>query len=836
MFRIVLRSLLRDRHRFALPALAVLIGVACVSGSLLYTGSLAQDAERLQKASRPDVSVEVRATGERVTTDEALRRRLSELPGVAAARGTLRGRAFLVAPDGTLVGEPSADAGVDHLPSERGADPRYPMTDGRGPRGPDEVAVDRWAADRAGYRIGDRVRVAVAGEVRTARLAGVFTVHDPATAAGGTVTAFDAATARNLFAPGPGRYESVTLTAAEGTSEAALAERVATVLPRGLDVATRAELDTEAAQSPDRKKLSTILLLFAGIVLFVSVFLVGNTFSMLSALRAREHALLRAVGASRGRVLAQVLAEAALVGSVAAVVGHVLGVGVAALLGALFSPAAGPANVIRPDILAPLPLVTALCLGVGCTALSAWLPARRAAATSPVAALRSGLPVAASVSRRRSWAGGVCTALGATALATAGADLGVLCLATSVLLAGLVLLTPLFARGATRVLRAPVRRLTGVRGTLALANARRDPRRTAATSAALTVCVALVGAVTVAVSSLGATAEREAVTAVPTDLRITAVDFAEIGAGTTAQVAQLPHVAAAGSVREAGFGLPDGSHLWAAVVDPHAVDEGRLVGLRIRSGDLSALPRGIAVTRALATERGWRVGDRVTGRGLPDPGRPDGPSLNREIVAVYDGPEALGPALLPEQAVTAGGVPAGEVSAVLVRAEPGRTGAAKAEIRRTLRNPMLLVEDRADAGRTARHGFGTLLSVLYALLSVTVVVAALGVANTMSMAVFERGREIGLLRAVGLQRAEVRSMLRVESVVVSVLGAGLGVLAGTAAGTAAAAGTGAVVSVPWMFLLAVYTGAGVIGVLAALGPGVRATKIPVTRAVGGEVG
>ncbi|MEU3699965.1 ABC transporter permease [Streptomyces griseoviridis] len=836
MFRIVLRSVFRDRHRFALPAFAVLIGVACVSGSLLYTGSLARDAERLQRASRPDVSVEVRATGERAAADEALRRRLAKLPGVAVARGTLRGWAFLVAPDGTLVGEPSADIGVDHLPGARGADPRYPMTVGRGPHGPDEVAVDRWAADLAGYRVGDRVRVVVGGEVRTARLTGVFTVDDPATAAGGTVTAFDAATARALFAPGPGRYESVTLTAAGGTSEAALAERVAAVVPRGLDVATRAELDAEAAQSPDRKKLGTILLLFAGIVLFVSVFLVGNTFSMLSALRAREHALLRAVGAGRGRVLAQVLLEAALVGAGAAVVGHVLGVGVAMLLGTLFGPAAGPANAVRPDVLAPLPLVTALCLGVGCTAVSAFLPARRAAATAPVAALRSGLPVAASASRRRSWAGGVCAVLGASALATAGEDLGVLCLATSALLAGLVLLTPLFAWGVTRVLRVPVRRLTGVRGTLALANARRDPQRTAATSGALTVCVALVGAVTVAVSSLSATAEQEAMTAVPGDLRITAVDFGEIGDGTAARVARLPHVAAAGSVREAGFGLPDGSHLWTAAVDPHAVNEGRLVGLRVRSGDLSGLSRGIAVTTDLAEERGWRVGDRVTGRRLSDPGTADGPPLDREIVAVYDGPEALGPALLPERAVTGGGRPAAGVNAVLVRAEPGRTDAAKAEIHRALRNPMLLVEDRADAARAARQGFGSLLSVLYALLSVTVVVAALGVANTMSMAVLERGREIGLLRAVGLRRADVRSMLRVEAVVVSVLGAGLGVLAGTAAGRAAAAGAGAVVGVPWVFLLAVFTGAGVIGVLAALGPGVRAARVPVTRAVGGEVG
>ncbi|MFJ5035597.1 FtsX-like permease family protein [Streptomyces sp. NPDC088560] len=842
MLRTVVRSVLRDRHRFVLPALAVLIGVACVSGSLLYTQSLALGAERLQRASRPDVSVEVRPTGDGAAPGEALRRRLTALPGVVAGRGTLRGRAFLVARDGSLVGPPSADVGVDFVPDTHGADPRCPMAEGRGPRRPGEVAVDRWSAGRAGYRVGDRVRVVVGGEVHSARLTGVFTVDDPATAAGGTVTAFDGATARALLAPAPGRYESVTLTAAPGTSPAALARRVSRILPRGLAVVTRAQLDAEAAAAPDHKKLGTLLLLFAGIALFVSAFLVGNTFTMLSTVRAREHALLRAVGASRRRVLGMVLAEAAVVGGLAAVAGYALGVGVAALLATLFGPAAGPASTAPLDVLSPLTLLTALCVGVGCTAAAAYVPALRAAAVAPVAALRTDLPAPAVALRRRNRIGLAVTAAGALLMAAGKGDLGVLCLATAVLLAGLILLTPALARAVTHLLRAPLRRLTGVRGTLALGNARRNPRRTAATAGALTVCVALVSAVTVALSSLSATAGRQAEAAMPTDLRITAVDFAEIGTRTAAQVARLPQVAAVSSVRAADFRLRDGSYLETVVVDPHAVSAGRLAGLRVRSGDLAGLAGGIAVTRDLAREHGWRVGDRVTGSQLSDENAPpegasDSAALDRRIVAVYDGPDALGPALLPESAMTQGGVPAGEVTSVLVRAEPGRTAAVKEEIRRALHNPVLLVEDRADAGRDAERGFGPLLSVLYAMLSVTLAVAALGVANTMGMAVFERTREIGLLRAVGLDRAGVRSMLRVESVVVSALGAGLGILAGGAAGVAAVAGQhGAVIAVPWAALLALLVGAGLVGVLASLGPGVRAARVPVTRAVGGEVG
>ncbi|MFE3904999.1 FtsX-like permease family protein [Streptomyces sp. NPDC059153] len=833
MLPTVVRSVLRDLRRFVLPALAVLIGVACVSGSLLYTQSLARGAARLQQASRPDVSVEVRPAGDGAPPGEAVRQRLASLPGVASARGTLRGRAFLVARDGTLVGPPSADVGVGFVPDGHGADPRCPMTEGRGPHGPGEVAVDRLAARRAGHRIGDRVRIVVAGEVRTVRLTGVFTVYDPATAAGGTVTAFDMRTARALFAPAPGLYASVTLTTAPGTSSAALAKRVARVLPHGLEAVTRARLDAEAAAAPDRKKLGTLLLLFAGIALFVSAFLVSNTFTMLSTARAREHALLRAVGASRGQVLRTVLAEAALVGAGAAVAGYALGVGVAAALAALFGPVAGPAGAAPLNVLSPLPLLAALGVGVGFTTAAAYVPALRASAVAPVAALRTDVPVPAVAQGRRGLLGLAVTVAGALLLAAGEGDLAVLSLATPVLLAGLILLTPQFARAVTHVLRAPVRRLAGARGTLALANARRNPRRTAATAGAVTVCVAFVSAVTVALSSLSATAGREAGAAVPTDLRISAVDFAEIGAGTAGRVARLPHVAAVSAVREAGFRLSDGGDLWAVAVDPVAVGRGRLADLTVRSGNLDGLSHGIAVTRKLAAEHGWRVGDRVTGEELSDAGVPDSRALDREVVAVYDGPETLGPALLPESAVAGGGA----VISVLVRAEPGHTADLKKEIRRALRNPVLVVQDRADVGRDAERGFGSLLSVLYAMLSVTAAVAALGVANTMGMAVFERAREIGLLRAVGLDRAGVRSMLRLESVVVSALGAGLGIVAGGAAGVAAVAGqAGAVISVPWTSLVALLVGASVVGVLAALGPAARASAIPVPGAVGGEVG
>ncbi|WP_030681865.1 ABC transporter permease [Streptomyces cellulosae] len=836
MLRTVLRSVHRDRRRFVLPALAVLIGVACVSGSLLYSQSLQQGALRLQRAFRPDVSVEVRpASGSVADTklpDEALRRRLSALPGAAAARGTLEGPAFLVARDGRLVGPRSAALGVNFVPGERGADPRYPMLRGSGPRGPGEVAVDRWSAQRGGYRVGDRLRIVVAGEVRSVRLAGVFTVHDPRTAGGGTVTAFDKATARALFASVPGTYQSVTLTARPGATDRILADRAARVLPAGFEAVTRADLEAEAAAAPDREKLTTLLLIFAGVALFVSAFLVGNTFTMLSAARAREHALLRAVGASRARVLRMVLGEAALVGTLAAVAGHLAGVGVAAVLGDLFQAAGGAQGEVAPlEPFSFTPVLTALGVGVAVTAASAYVPALRASRVAPVAALRTDLPAPALSLRRRNRLGSAATAAAALLLVTGGGELGLLALVLPLLLAGLVLVIPQLAQTCTGVLRASVARLAGVRGVLALANVSRNPRRTAATAGALTVCVALVSAVTVAVSSLSATARGEAEADVPTDLRVIAVDYAEVTTDTAARIARLPHVAAVSATRDVGFRLDDGSPLWATTVDPRAV--GRLADFTVRAGSLDDLSRGVAVTSALAARHGWQVGDRISGTGFED-----GPALHRPIVAVYDGPQALGPALLPDNALAGSGtVRSGAVDSVLVRAEPGRADMLKGRIRRALDNPSLLVQDPSDAGREAAEAYRSLSAVLYAMLSVTVAIGALGVANTMGMAVFERMREIGLLRAVGLDRSGVRLMLRAESVLVSLLGAGLGVFAGGAAGAAAVAGQeGAVLSVPWATLLACFLAAGVIGVLAAVGPGHRAAGIPVTRAVGDQVG
>ncbi|WP_433350592.1 ABC transporter permease [Microtetraspora malaysiensis] len=814
-----------------MSALAVLLGVAFVVGSLIYTQSLEAAMDEARAESRPDLSVEVRRdfspSSDSARLDEALLRRLAALPEVAAARGAAEGRSFLVGSDGTLVGSLVDAAGVNYVPGEGDADPRYPLTTGRGPRGDGEIAVDAHSAERAGYRIGEHVRIVVNGTARDVRLVGVFDARDERLAADGTLTAFDTATAQRQFANAPGAYTSIGLTAAPGTSETRLAQRAQALLPPGLEAVTRSHLDAETV--PGEEKLTMLLLSFAGVALFVSTFLIANTFTMLSAARAREHAILRAIGATRSYVTHLVLAEAVLVGVLASAAGYASGVGVAAVMNALFGATGDVPTPLRPFTAGP-PLA-ALVVGVGVTALSAYIPARRAAAVPPVAALRAERPAAARASHRRGVAGLAVTGLGA-ALTLAAMDAEDLFLAAvPILLVGLIMVTPWLAERTARLLRSPLTRLAGVRGTLAVENARRNPRRTAATATALMIGLALVCVVTVIVSSLSRTAEREAESAMLTDLRIVPVDFAEIGDDAAGRVAALPGAAAVIPLVNASIRLTGDGFVSVVAVDPAAV--ARLALLDVRQGSLDGLARGIAVSEQTAAAHGWSVGSRVTGAFARGDRKVDLP-----VVAVYSGPEALTPAListvsLPE---ASGAVGRPSVGSILIKAEPGRTARLQQDIRRALANPALLVQNRDDVVKEAVRPFAPILAIMYALLSVTVLIGALGVINTMSMAVFERVREIGVLRAVGLDRRGVRVVLRLEAAVISLLGAVLGLVAGALVGAAVvAAHDGALLVMPWDRLALLFAATVAIGVLASTLPGRRAARIPVLRALRSDI-
>ncbi|ONI83067.1 hypothetical protein ALI144C_18730 [Actinosynnema sp. ALI-1.44] len=793
MLRMAVRSILANKTRFLLPTVAVMLGVAFVSGALLYGASVQASLDRV----RPDFSVQVSP----YTIDKPVPAELvGELRGVAGAgevRPVADGRAFVVGKNGSLVGPPGLAGGVNF-------DAHLELVAGQAPKGAGEIAVDDWTAGRAGFKVGDQVRVVVDGNVRSVRLAGVFTVQDARVAQGGTLTAFDDATARALFAKTPDSYTAINLTAAPGTTDAALAANVRAVVSKDLTVDTAAEIRKPGADS----KLTEILLVFAGVALFVSVFLVANTFTMLSAARAREHALLRAVGADRRYILRMVLAEALLLGVVATVLGYLLGIGGAASLDALFSVSDGPP--IPLQVVGVWPVVAALGVGIGVTVVAAYVPARRAAAVPPIAALRTGLPPSGKSLRRRNVTGLVVALAGAAAVAGGAESADLIYLGAPLLLLGLIILTPLFSVWLTALLRRPMTRIAGVRGTLAVENTRRNPRRTGTTAGALMIGLSICAAVTVPIASVNAEDERRADTGDSADIRVTAIDFADIGAETVGKIAQVPGVQAVTPLTPVSIGV---GRTWldAAGVDTATI--ARFVSVKVKSGSLDGLANGIAVSAKEADVHKWTVGTSVA------PGLP--------IVAIFDAAEGFRyDALVSASRAETGRQP----STVLVKA--AQADSVRAGIQQALDNPTLVVQTRAEYIESVGTQLDLVLNILYALLSISVLIGALSVVNTMTISTLERTREIGLLRAVGLGRRQVGTILRLESVIIAVLGAVAGLLAGCVVGAVAVAGQGGIpVVLPWgrLGLFVVVTAA--IGILAALWPARRAARIPILTAI-----
>jgi putative ABC transport system permease protein len=782
MFRLAWRSLLADKNRLLLPVAGVALGVAFLSGTLLYGGSVRAELDRTQ----PD-GVEI--SGQSLPPD--LTARVREVPGVASAIPLATGRTFLLDKEDALVGPPDAATGVNYV------DGRHAIVAGRGPTASDEIALDDWSANRTGYRPGDHVRVIVGGTVHDVRLTGVFSASTP-----GTLVVFDSATATELF----GGYTQIDVTAAPGTSDGELAARVSEVLPEGVYA-------DPAGGTADNDKLTSILTGFAAVALFVSIFLVANTFTMLAAARAREHALLRAVGADRRQVLRTVLAEATLLGLVATVLGYALGVGVAAMLSRLFGPPV-PVHIVNTGT-----MLAALAVGVGATIIAAYTPARRAAAVPPVAALRSGLPPTTKSLRRRNIAGAVVTCTGAALTLTADEDL--IYVGAPTLVLGLITLTPLFGMALTALVRRPLARCTGIRGTLAVENTRRNPRRTASTASALMIGLAICAAVTVPIASVSAQAEREADAGDSADIRVTPIDYADIAPDVPARITELPDTRAVTPVVQQYLDLPGGDSLDVTAVNPAAFTE--FVPLTVHSGSLDRLTEGLAVTSAEAKARNWKVGSRVTFS-------IDDEQTALPVVAIYEAPETFSFDALAPTTLAAGKPP----RTVLVKAAPNRVTALRQDIECTLDNPTLVVQTRDEYREAAGAQFDVFLNVLYALLSVSVLIGALAVVNTMTMSTMERTGEIGLLRAVGLTRSQVRSILLLESVVIALLGAVLGLGAGCLVGAAVVSSQhGLPLTMPWPQLTTLVLLTTAIGVLAALWPARKAAKLPVLTAVGG---
>ncbi|RKE18255.1 ABC transporter permease [Streptomyces sp. TLI_171] len=849
--RIGARSLAAHRRRLVGTVLSIVLGTAFLTGTMVLGDTLRANFDTLFADANAGTDAVVRSAevldapnvpgGVRAPLEESLTAALRAVPGVSAAEPSVQGAGQLLGADGRPVG----GQGPPTLAGNWIADPKlnpYRLAEGRAPAAPGEAVINRGAARTGGLKVGDRTVLRTPDPVRIT-VVGIATFGADADGMGpSTFTALTLADAQAHLTPrGSGQVSTVRLRS-DSLSQRQLVERVRPVLPTGVEALTGADATAQSTADVSGRFLglfTTLLLVFAGIALLVATFTIHNTFAIVTAQRTRENALLRALGASRAQVLGTTLGEALAIGVLASALGLLGGFGVAAGLKALFA-AIGFTLPTGGTVIHPATIVLPLLVGTLVAAGSALAPALRAARTAPLAALRDTAVDSAAEGRTavlRTVIGALLAAGGLPAVvvgATRGPSLLLTVGGALALLAGTVVLGPVAAALAVRVLGAPLPRLRGVTGALARRNAARNPGRTAATATALMVGVAVVTLFTVFGASVKATLDDTVARSFAGDLAVTAPATGAGGSGVSPKLApalaDLPEVRAAVGLGR-GVAQVDGHGRQLDVADPallpEVADLGRIDGSLAALGD-----DGLAVSRPEAAARGWQLGSTVAMRFT------DG-QQTFTVRALYEGGGIAGDYLISRQAWQPHRVQDAD-TLIAVALKPGvtldRGRAAIARVADGYGGPQ--VQTRAEYAESSAGGVDMMLSVVYALLALAVLIALLGIANTLTLAVHERTRELGLLRAVGQTRAQLRAMVRWESVLVAAFGTtgglALGALLGWALTRASdAAGTGSF-ALPAGRLAVIAVIGLLAGALAGLRPAARAAKLDILRAVAAD--
>ncbi|MFD5645216.1 ABC transporter permease [Streptomyces anulatus] len=840
MFRTALRNVLAHKARLLMTVLAVMLGVAFVSGTLVFTDTLG-NAFRKQSAKSYDnvaVSLETFAGDDEKTPgiDEATLEKIRGLDGVASATGRVSGFAGVADPDGKLIGNGWSNTGANFAPGKDGKDASYVFTDGSGPAKNDSVALDKDTASKGKYRVGDPGRVATNGPVKEYTLSGIFTTEDGAVNAGGSLVLFDTATAQQLYLK-PGVFQSATVSAAGGVSDQKLLGAIKPLLPKDASAQTGKALADQQAKDIESGMagLNGMLLAFAGIALFVGIFLIANTFSMLIAQRTRELALMRAIGATRRQVKRSVLLEAAVVGTLASVIGFALGLGLATGLRSAMGLLGGkiPAG---PLVVSPTAVGSAFAVGILITVLAAWLPARRAAKIAPVAAMSSVHATASTKSLvLRNSIGGVIALIGAAGIvggAGAGGTSGRQLVAGGAFFAliGVIILIPLLSRPVIALVRPLLKKLFGVSGKLASQNAVRNPRRTGATASALAIGLTLVTGISVLGVTLGQAIDKMTTDNIKADYLISMANGGPLDQSALTALEKADGISALSPQVPSWFEV-DGGGYSASGVTPGDVEQ--VFALKTVSGSLGSLKDGqVAVGSKTAKTHGWKTGDTIPVTFEDDK------KGKITVGALYEENDFLSPFVIPKALADEHSTSTRpEIREIWIKADGGATDANEKSIVNALGdNPAMSVMDRQDI-RDSFGGFiNTALNIMYGLLAMALLIAVLGVVNTLAMSVFERQQEIGMLRAIGLDRGRVKRMIRLEAVVISlfgaVIGVGLGVFLGWAIGqTLSADIPGYALVIPWDRLGVFLLLACLVGVLASLWPARSAAKLNMLTAI-----
>lgn len=851
MFNATLKSLLSRKLRLLLSGLAVVLGVMAVSGALFLTDSLGRSFDALFQTVDSNIDVQVNAKP-RINPNQAGGRvfalpiqanvvdRVAAVPGVKKATGTVvADGARAIGPNGKVI----STQGPPRLGVAWQSDSKLvELRQGHGPEAPAEVAINANLAKQGKFSVGGPIEVVTPTQSkRQFTVVGIFGYPGGRDSVGGETTiAFTEPVAQQLLLGQTGVYSGINVTAQSGVSPTKLRDDIGAVLGSDYQVRTGKQVaadDSKALQS-FIDIIRNFLLGFAGITLFVGIFLIVNTFSILVAQRTRELALFRALGASRGQVLRSVLVEATVIGLVASTVGIAAGFGLGVLLRRLFE-SAGGSNLPSPGSgIPPAPIIAGYIVGLVVTAIAALLPAQRASRIPPVAALRD----AATPDRPLTLltiAGAVLTLLGAIGVGLALfvdlRDFRLWTLIAGVLLVfiGIAMLTPAISRPVVSVLG---RLLSwSVAGKLGRRNSARNPRRTAITAATLMIGIALVTGVSIVATSLKASLDQ----LTTQDLRAQLIIAGDNTGSTTPtfdaavidKAKQIPGVNDAvavytdfGQVRSSGVPVEAGD----------LAKLSRVFSLKTTAGELRTMRHGeVAISDTYARSRHYSVGSTVqlaTQRGGPQ---------TFTVVGIFKQTTLLpGPVLSVEDGTA--DFTSRQPSQGYVTLDKGAAAdRVQNRIDQLLKdNPDVSVRSQAGYAQQQASQVNTTQVILYVLLALAIVIAILGIVNTLALSILERTRELGLLRVVGLLRTQVALMVTVESVVISVFGALLGLVVGSALGAAVVRALRdlgiPVLRFSWGTIAVFLALAVVVGLIAAIIPAIRAARTDVLKAIAYE--
>ncbi len=842
MFKVAVKAALFNKRRLVGTGISIIIGIAFLAGTFVLTDTISRTFNTLFADVFKETDAYVRSSSEiDVGFGQTLYDRMPEsvvaqakrVDGVAEAVPIVSGFARMIGADGKPIGVENGAPNVGSSVTNSPIIAWRPVGRSQYPHGPNEMMMDAGSAKKGKLKIGDKVTVISQGGSRSFTLVGTVRFGNADSPGGATFALFDLATAQS-FVGKTGQIDALQIVAKPAVTQRELADRLQRALGTSTMVLTGKEItkETQNRIASSLNFFNILLLVFAAIALFVGSFIIYNTFSIVVAQRQRENALLRAVGASRPQIVLSILVESVIVGVIASVLGFVAGIGMSLLLKRLMAvfgldiPSGG--MVLRPRT-----AVVSLIVGVVMTVVAAVVPSVRASKIAPVAAMRD-VAIDRSATSKKRLLGGIIVSLIAVVLVVYGLskDPKVLGVGIPLLFIGVFVFGPLIARPIAGTIGSPLPRMVGVTGILARQNSMRNPKRTARTAAALMVGVSLVTGISVLAASI-----KTSIHSIISDqfvgdfvVNTRTQGFGGLPPELAQKLNALPEVSSAAGL-QVGYGKVKGKQRSTAfsVVDPTSI--GAVFDLKMLQGKASDLTSdGIMVSKRRAGSDQLSIGSVITVSLL------DGVEHRLKVQGIYQKDELAGPYTVSNEFYRTSGADEFYV-AIFGTAAPGVSEAnLLAAVDKVTKNyPSGKLLSRSAYIKLQGKQLDQFVNLVYGLLAFAVVIAIFGIANTLSLSVYERTRELGLLRAVGAFRSQVRTSVRWESVITALLGTAQGIVIGVLLGYAvivALRNQGSLrFTLPITTLVVVVVLGIGAGVVAAIRPARRASKLNILQAL-----